>query len=115
MVFKYLKDQATYFALLIILFVFPLWLFFHFSPYKEPKITFVFIFAALISQLWYFKEKEYRNKIEPKVKKVLHKELKKVPSKQQILDRSGFIIKGRFLCLAIIIVIMLTLMIIYSS
>ncbi len=110
----YFKHQLKYLAFLLGVFVLPLGLFLQFSPYKEPRATYVMLIVLIVSQYAYYNEKRFRNKIEKDVSHILKDELKRVPSRKEITERSTFVVKARGFSIIFSGILILTLMFFYQ-
>ncbi len=112
---NFFKHLGGYLAFLVSLFVLPLALFLQFSPYKEPRITYVFLICLFASQYAYYQEKKYRKKIENSVRDVLKQEFDRLPSRKEIIQRSDRIVQGRGICIIITALLIIGLMIVYKA
>ncbi|MEC7276285.1 MAG: hypothetical protein VXV96_08185 [Bdellovibrionota bacterium] len=111
---NYFKHQFKYLAFLLGVFVTPLALFLQFSPYKEPRATYVVLIVLVVSQYAYYNEKRFRNKIEKDVSHILKGELKRVPSRKEIAERSTFVVKAREFSIVLSGILILSLMFFYQ-
>jgi len=98
----YGKNQSAYLALLLILVVVPLGLFFRFSPYPLPYVQYAILAYLFLSQYAFFNERNYRHKIASSILLQLQNELKRSPSKNEIIKREKLLINLRFITLAAI-------------
>jgi hypothetical protein len=96
----YFKTQFTYWLILFLVFVLPLILFFQFSSYPLPKVQYVFLGALFISQYVFYREKEWMKSKEAIVIAQLKKELNKVPSTQEIINRQHLLSSFRNIVIA---------------
>ena len=96
----YLKHQLRYLFFLNALFVWPLVLFILFSPYQEPRISYVFLVALILSQYVFSDEKSLQRKSERRVVEVLKKDLGRVPSKKEINKRANDVAQLRSVSIA---------------
>ncbi len=112
---RYFKHQFQYLIFLLGVFVIPLGLFLHFSPYQVPKVSYVVMGALFISQYVFYREKEYRSKIRDKVTKVLKSEAGRIPSGKEVIRRSDQIIQFRGVSIVTCALCVLVLMFIYKA
>lgn len=111
----FIRHQKSYVFFLLGLFVLPLALVFQFSPYPVHKIQYVFLTTLLVTQLYFFNDKEFHRKIKSDVTSSLEKEFKNVPSAKEIRARSILIEKQRNLCIAMTCVCIFVLMLIFQE
>jgi hypothetical protein len=111
----YIKHQKFYLLFLMNLFVLPLGLFLQFSTYELPKVQYVFLAALLVSQYVFYREKDFRRKVEDSITRVLNKELGRVPSRKEIHTRTSQVIHYRGLSIVISVLSILILMVYYGE
>lgn len=111
----YIKHQKSYLLFLLVIFVLPLGLFLQFSSYEVPKIQYVFLATLLVSQYVFYREKDFRRKIESHVTSILQKELKRVPSRKEIYARSNQVIYYRGISIIISTLSILLLMVYFRE
>ncbi len=111
----FIKNQYLYIILLYLVFVLPLGLFFEFSPYPLPKVQYFVLAIIYLSNYVFFKEVNFRSKIEKKVIDQLKKELNRTPSKNEIIKRQTLIVSHRFYSLLLSMFGVLILMIVYGQ
>ncbi len=85
----YFKHHLKSLIFLLSIFVLPLLLFRLFSPYQEPRVSYVFLLVLILSQYLFYNEKNRRKDNENRVFDVLQGELGRVPSKKEINKRAN--------------------------
>lgn len=111
----YIKFQLPYLVFLMSIFVIPLGLFFKFSTYQLPKVQYVILTVLILSQYYFFKEKVFRKKIEEKMTSHLKKELGKLPSRKEIIERSSTVIQYRGINIALSSLSIFLLMVVFNK
>ena len=111
----YFKYQTTYLIYLFSLFVIPLGLFFKFSPYQLPKVQYVVLALLYVTQVYFFKEIVYRNRLVKKLKISMERELKRTPSEKEIYSRCYSILRLRGVSIILSGLGILTLMILFQQ
>ncbi len=112
---RYLKHQGIYLLFLLGTFVFPLWMFLQFSPYKAPKISYVLLGALFVSQYGFYREKDFRSKIKAQVTEILKKEQGRIPGSAEIIKRSDLVIQFRGVSIVASAVAILSLMFLFND
>ncbi len=114
-VFLYFKHQWSYLLFLLGVFVLPLFLYLAFSPYKAPRLPLVVLGVLVLSQYAFYKEKDFRKKIEPSVTQILKREFKRVPSHQEVIKRSSLVVQFRGITIVVACLLMGLQMLIFNQ
>jgi len=112
---RYFKHQGTYLLFLWSIFVLPLWLFLQFSPYRAPKLSYVFMGGLFVSQYGFYREKDYRSKIKSKVTSILKEEQGRIPSGKEVILRSNQVVQFRGVSIVVCSIAILILMFYYND
>lgn len=110
-----MKHQLGYLLFLLGLFALPLFLYLAFSPYKADFLPTVVLGVMVLSQYGFYNEKDFRKKMEGPVSDILQRELKRVPSRSEIIKRSSKIIQMRGMSIILVGLLLLMLMILYRQ
>lgn len=111
----YLKYQSPYLVFLILVFVLPLELYLEFSPYKAEHLPLVVLGVLFVSQYAFYKEKDFRKKIESRVTESLKRELGRIPSGKEVIARSDVVVQHRGVSIVISALVMFILMFLYKE
>jgi len=90
-------------------------LFLQFSTYQLPKIQYVILGALIASQYFFYREKDFRRRIESDVTGILKKELGRIPSRKEIHARSSLVIHYRGLSIVVSVLSILSLMVYFKE
>lgn len=112
---QFFKYQINYLLFLLGIFVLPLGLYFQFSPYKAERLPLVILGVLFVSQYAFYREKDFRKKIEQEVTQSLKKELGRLPSGKEVILRSTSVVQYRGVSIVLSALIILILMIIYKE
>ena len=88
MILLYLKTHLLYLFGLLFVFVLPVVMLLGFTEYEVPKISYASLTVLFISQYLFYKENDFHRKIGQRVASSLESELRRLPSKKEIHDRS---------------------------
>lgn len=111
----YFRYQLNYLLFLIIVFVLPLWLYLQFSPYKAQYLPLVILGVLFLSQYAFYREKDFRKKIEGKVSESLKRELGRLPSGKEVIARSDVVVQHRGVSIVLSALSMFILMVLYKE
>lgn len=112
---QYIKHQKAYILFLMGIFVLPLGLFLQFSPYQLPKIQYVVLATLIASQYFFYREKDFRRRIEGEVTRMLKKELGRIPSRKEIHARSSLVIQYRGFSIVVGVLSILAMMVYFKE
>jgi hypothetical protein len=112
---SYFKHQSGYLLFLLGVFVVPLYLYMEFSPYHAEKLPSAVLAFLVVSQYAFYREKEFRKKIEGQVTTILQREVKRVPSRSEIIQRSSMVIQFRGVTIGFCALLMLIMMFAFNQ
>lgn len=111
----YFQTQLSYLALLLLFFVAPLVVIYELLPFEVPNIQYAALGALFVFQYIFYNEKKFRKKIEPKVTKLLSRELGRIPAHKEINRRLHFVVICRGISVAIACISIFSLMVLYGQ
>ena len=106
----YFKLQYKLFFIIFCLTTVPLLLVYLYSPYEWKNLYWLFVTFIVALKIIFYKEAPYKKKITPGVRDSLTKEMGRVPSKMEVVNRVEDMINARdaMLVTSAIMVIVLT-------
>jgi uncharacterized membrane protein YkgB len=114
LIFTYFKIQWKRLFVYLSISCIPLLALYEFLPYKIDHLHTAFIAILVCMKLFSNNEYQYRKNLKEIVKIGLQKELKKTPSKQQIIKRENDYVTSRDIMLAISLLGVVIIAIIYN-
>ena len=91
----YFRLQYGLFLILVCLTAIPLLLVYLFSPYEWKNLYWFFLTFIFALKVVFYKEAPYKKKVSSGVREGLTKELKRVPSKMEVVNRVEDLVQAR--------------------
>jgi hypothetical protein len=91
----YFRLQYKVFLLLVLLTTVPLLLVYLFSPYEWDNLYWLFLTLLFALKVIFYKDGPYKSKVSAGVRDKLTKELKRVPSKMEVVNRVEDLVQAR--------------------
>lgn len=86
-----------------------------FSPYKAERLPLVVLAVLFISQYAFYREKDYRRKIESIITDTLKLELDRLPSGKEVILRANIVVQHRGVSIVLCALCLIILMFIYQQ
>ena len=109
----YIKSQMKNLVALLLIFVLPFLLFLKLSPYEIPMLQYYILGSLIVYQYVLFDEKSYKHKLERIGHDQLKRELGRIPSKSEIVERVNSLVGLRHVSILITILTILSVMVFY--
>ncbi|PIK13687.1 hypothetical protein [Halobacteriovorax sp. JY17] len=106
----YFRLQYRLFLILVSLTTVPLLLVYLFSPYEWKNLYWFFLTFIFALKVVFYKEAPYKKKISSGVRDMLTREMKRVPSKMEVVNRVEDLVQARdaMLVASAVIVVLMT-------
>lgn len=112
--FLYLRYELLYLIVIFIMIPLPLGLFYHYSEFKAPGLSYTLVGILFTFQYFFYNQKAHQKKITPAVSKMLEKKEGKIPAQKMIHQITMTIIGFRIVSITIISFVILILSAAYN-